>query len=104
MVQTMGSALSYWWPTLGDEKPKTPFEVVASGTLFRADPKPLVAETYCLEEWRDRASTYWSGATGSEPLEEELLFEGTLEVIAKYDTLEEFEQRVSGDDVPESSL
>lgn len=94
-------AVDYWWKTLGGDT-KTIFEVTATGTLFRADQRHLVHDTMQHDFYRQKAFHYWTGTDGKNPREEEILFEGILQVKAQYKDLREF--LAKGSENPEPAV
>lgn len=72
-------ALEYWKSTLsGDHQV---FEVSITGVIHCADQKYLPAEILPCELIRENAFNYWTGADGSNPVEEEILAEGIVEIL-----------------------
>jgi len=77
------NAVSYWWKTLssnGQNNYKI-LKLNLSGSIHRADQQYLSWGTFSLNQLRYNAFKYWAGSDGSNPIEEELLFEGNIEVI-----------------------
>ena len=75
------NALSYWKKTLGREQKV--FEVSITGTIHRADQKFLKAEILPSDMIRENAFNYWTGSEGTNPIEEEILAEGIVEIISE---------------------
>ncbi|MBQ4640963.1 MAG: DUF2441 domain-containing protein [Clostridia bacterium] len=73
------NALDYWKATLGHEHKV--FEVSITGTIHRADQRFLNAEILPSEMIRENAFNYWTGCDGANPIEEEILAEGIVEII-----------------------
>ena len=82
------NAIQYWWNTLGGDKKI--FKVVVTGTLHRTDQKPLINDTVSHDKLRALAFEYWTGADGRNPIEEELLFEGIVQVTEEYQNISQF--------------
>ncbi len=76
------NALDYWVATLGQGHQI--FEVSITGTIHRADQKYLNAEILPCELIRENAFHYWTGNDGNNPIEEEILAEGIVEVLRVY--------------------
>lgn len=79
------NAVQYWWNTLGGNKKI--FKVEVTGTLHNTDQKPLINDTVSHDTLRAHAFEYWTGADGSNPIEEELLFEGIVKVTGEYEDI-----------------
>ena len=76
-------SLEFWKKTLtGDCQI---FEVSVTGVAHCADQKYLPAEVLPCEIIREKAFNYWTGADGSNPIEEEILVEGVVEIIRLVD-------------------
>ena len=83
-------ALSYWWSKIPDDKKI--FQLEVTGTLHKADQKHLVSDALQHNDIRTNAFNYWTGTDGNKPIEEELLFEGTIKVLKEWTNLEEFNE------------
>lgn len=81
-------ALHYWWSALHGQKKI--FKLELTGVLHKADEKHLVCDTLSHNEIRANAFNYWTGSDGSNPTEEELLFEGVIKVLDEYYDLDDF--------------
>lgn len=84
-------AVPYWWNTLAKEGIKFKiFKLSLTGVIHRTDQRYLIADTLIHSDLRANAFKYWTGADGSNPTEEELLFEGIIQIIEGYTNLDEF--------------
>ena len=72
------SAKNYWRTELYGESKV--FKVSLTGIIHKADQKHLQAEVLPESILRQRAFCYWTGSDGTNPLEEEFLFEGIVKI------------------------
>ncbi|MBQ2768338.1 MAG: DUF2441 domain-containing protein [Clostridia bacterium] len=61
------------------------YEVSVTGVTHCADQKYLPAEVLPCEIIRENAFNYWTGADGFNPIEEEILVEGIVDIIRRVD-------------------
>lgn len=72
-------AKEYWKTELKGERKI--FKVCLTGVIHKADQRHLIAEVLPENVLRQRAFYYWTGNDGTNPIEEELLFEGIVKVL-----------------------
>lgn len=84
-------AVNYWWDTL--EGNKKIFKMQVTGVIHKAEEKHLICDTLSHNEIRANAFSYWTGSEGSNPMEEEILFEGVIKIMDVYNDLNEFNIR-----------
>jgi len=83
------TALPYWWNTLAQERDCV-YAVRATGKVFRADDRLLPPhELIALSMLREGARSYWQGISDRGLPTEEILFEGVLELLGRYEKLDE---------------
>lgn len=85
-------SVSYWYGIFNNSKKI--LQVSATGKIHKADQRLLAHSILPGKELRTRAIKYWEGADGEKPEEEEILFEGTLEVVREFEDLDEFTKSV----------
>lgn len=73
------SAKEYWCSILTGEK--RILKLNLTGVMHRADQRHLNAEIIPENILRQRAFEYWTGSDGTNPAEEEYLFEGIVKVL-----------------------
>lgn len=88
-------AIPYWWSKIQNDKKI--FQLEVTGTLHKADQKHLTNDALKHNDIRTNAFNYWTGSDGSKPIEEELLFEGTIKVLKEWNNLEEFNKSSNED-------
>lgn len=72
-------ALKYWWDTLGRNGQIVKLEL--AGKIHQANQQYLELNTNSLDYLRMQAFKYWSATSGTNPIEEECLFEGFATAI-----------------------
>ncbi len=77
----------YWNDTLKDGFEFYKLEL--TGILHKADQKYLHAEIISHEELKRRAFNYWTGCDGEKPIEQELLFEGIVNIKERYENIDD---------------
>ncbi|MFZ5968398.1 MAG: DUF2441 domain-containing protein [Bacillota bacterium] len=85
-------SIPYWWNIIGGQKKI--FKLQLTGVLHKADQKYLINDTLPHNEIRAHAFNYWTGADGSNSIEEELLFEGIIKIIDEYQDINNFNVRM----------
>ena len=81
-------AVEFWWSTLNPGNQKL-LKLNLTGSLFIADQRHLLADTYRHNDIRARAFEYWTGSDGIEVNDQEVLFEGIIDVVAEYNSPDE---------------
>ncbi len=81
-------AVDFWWKTLNPGNQKL-LKLNLTGSLYIADQRHLLADTYRHNDIRARAFEYWTGSDGIKAQDQEVLFEGIIDVVAEYDSPDE---------------
>ena len=82
-------AIPFWWKTLGASKQKI-LKLNLTGSLYVADQRHLIADTFRHDDFRAKAFEYWTGSDGIQLEDQEVLFEGIIDVLEEYSNVEEF--------------
>lgn len=80
-------AVKFWWDTLKSKNQKI-LKLNLTGSLYLADQKHLLADTYRHDDLRAKAFEYWTGCDGIILNDQEVLFEGIIDVKEEYQSLE----------------
>ena len=86
-------AVEYWWNALEGQQ-KLIFELQLTGSMHRADQKHLINDTLDHDTLRSLAFQYWTGAEGEKSIEEEILFEGVIDIKRSFENVGEFKQSI----------
>jgi len=86
-------AVEYWWKSL-DAQQNLIFELQLTGSKHRADQKHLANDTLDHDTLRSLAFQYWTGAEGNKSIEEEILFEGVIDVKRSFNNVDEFKKAI----------
>ena len=78
-------AVDFWWQTLNPGNQKL-LKLNLTGSLYVADQRHLLADTYRHNDIRARAFEYWTGSDGIRLEDQEVLFEGIIDVVAEYNS------------------
>jgi hypothetical protein len=74
--------IDYWRNQLDvDEYEYKILKLSLTGKIFKANQGHLEVGNFPLDTWRQKAFRYWAGASGENPLENEVLFEGFATVL-----------------------
>jgi len=93
------SATEFWWKTLKPEERRLRIlKLRLTGTMHIADQRHLYADTFRHDDLRAKAFEYWTGTDGKAEEEQEMLFEGIIDVLAQYESIEAFKE--AEQDVP----
>ena len=84
-------SIRYWYNTLGPTRKL--FRIKLTGVIHKADQRHLAAEILPSELIRRNAFEYWTGSDGTNTIEEELLFEGLINIVDEIDILEWLENK-----------
>lgn len=76
-------SLEFWWQTLNPGNQKL-LRLNLTGSLYVADQRHLLADTYRHNDIRARAFEYWTGSDGIRLEDQEVLFEGIIDVVEEY--------------------
>ena len=82
-------AVPFWWDTLGAENQKI-LKLSLTGSLFISDQKHLLADTVRHDDLRALAFEYWTGSDGLNVEDQEVLFEGIIDVVDSFESKEQF--------------
>ena len=81
-------AVEFWWKTLNAKNQKI-LKLRLTGTIHVADEKHLIADTFKHDDLRAKAFEYWTGSDNHTEIGQEILFEGIIDVIEEFSTIEE---------------
>ena len=81
------NSVAYWNSTLGNGCDL--YELELTGILHKTDQRHLKWDVISHEEIRKNAFSYWTGSDGTNPIEEELLFEGIVIVKKKINDIKD---------------
>jgi len=84
-------AIEYWWDSL-EAQQKFILELQLTGSMHHADQKYLVNDTLDHDTLRSLAFEYWTGTEGNKSIEEEILFEGVIDVKRSFENVDEFKK------------
>lgn len=79
-------AIPFWQNKLRLGNDYSIYELNLTGIMHKADEKYLKAEILPADQIRSNAFKYWTGTNDLNPLEQEILFEGIVEIKNKYDS------------------
>lgn len=82
-------ATEQWWNRLKG-KEQVILCLKLTGSMHIAERQHLWNDTQSHTDLKAQAFEYWTGPSGNTQEDEEILFEGIIDVIKKYSTLEEF--------------
>lgn len=82
-------AVEFWWNTLKESQCKI-LKLKLTGSLFITDQRHLIADTLRHDDFRAKAFEYWTGSDGLAIADQEILFEGIIDVVAEFANLEQF--------------
>jgi hypothetical protein len=84
VVPDNNDTLEYWWKELNvDGCEKVLLKLSLTGKIFKANQQHLALnQTFSLDFMRQKAFRYWSGTSGENPNETEILFEGFSNVLS----------------------
>ena len=77
-------ALSFWWKTFNNTPKKKIFKLRLIGSIHTADQRHLLADTFSHNDLRSKAFEYWTGSDGVYLQDQEILFEGIIDILAEY--------------------
>jgi len=80
-------ALEFWWGALDFENKKI-LKLNLTGSLYVADQRHLMADTFRHDDHRANAFQYWTGSDQIDLKDQEVLFEGIIDVTEEYPTLD----------------
>ncbi len=80
-------SIKYWLKTLGFNC--RIFKLELTGVIHKADQHHLNAEVLPCELIRENAFNYWTGTDGNNPEEQEILFEGIINILDEFEKIED---------------
>lgn len=84
-------AIDFWWNTLSPGNQKL-LKLSLTGSLYIADQRHLVVDTFRHNDIRAHAFEYWTGSDGIAIENQEVLFEGIIDVVDEYDSPESIDR------------
>lgn len=82
------NAVQYWYNEISGNK--TIVKLNVTGRCHIGDQRHLVLDLFSHNQLRNFAFNYWTGTDNENPEEIEILFEGILNIVDVYKTLDEF--------------
>ena len=86
-------AVHFWWNTLKNNSQKI-LKLKLTGTLHKANEVHLIADTFKHDDLRAKAFEYWTGMNDNIGTHTEILFEGIIDVVEEYLTLDDFNEKI----------
>jgi hypothetical protein len=81
-------SVKYWLKALNAGSNFRIFKLELTGVIHKADQRHLKAEVLPCELIRENAFNYWTGTDGNNHEEQEILFEGIINILDEFDKID----------------
>jgi hypothetical protein len=85
------TAVEQWFNSM--KRQKKILKLSVTGNYHQGDNKHLKIGTFSLDTYRKNARSYWSGVDGSDPANEECIFNGVIDILEEYFDFETFRRQ-----------
>lgn len=82
-------SVKYWLKALNPGSNFRIFKLELTGVIHKADQRHLKTEVLPCELIRENAFNYWTGTDGNNYLEQEILFEGIINILDEFEKIED---------------